>query len=100
MHLFFNTFMTKSNGFVHFNKSIRFSHKCCPKTRVMSGEQMAPHKGLEENYIRKALSIQPGLYQASSNAEKIWMKSYLIGLQFNKTPQKFHNVPILQLLLM
>ena len=35
--------MTKSNRFVHLNKCIRFIHKCCPKTCVMSGEQMAPH---------------------------------------------------------
>ena len=37
------TFKQMLNVFVHLNKCIWFSHKCCPKTCVISGEQMAPH---------------------------------------------------------
>ena len=45
------TFTQMLNVFVHLNKCIWFSHKCCPKTCVISGEQMAPHRNLSYFFL-------------------------------------------------
>ena len=55
------TFKQMLNVFVHLNKCIWFSHKCCPKTCVISGEQTAPHSWLH-SIIYKSINLEAQVY--------------------------------------